>query len=109
MYLVIVTAALFMAILFYDLLKENPNNTTTRNHVFFGLAAIGAMSTLVYLEMEYVGWGLLIIPIAAIFITFLLTDSNTYTISPSAYTPPVSTGTGTGTGTGTAKGTARVT
>lgn len=78
MYLVIVTAALFMAILFYDLLKENPNNTTTRNHVFFGLAAIGAMSTLVYLEMEYVGWGLLIIPIAAVLINYLILDSDSY-------------------------------
>jgi len=78
MYLVIVTAALFMAILFYDLLKENPNNNKTKHHVFFGIAAVGAMATFAYIDMEYVGWGLLIIPVAAVLINYLLLDSSSY-------------------------------
>jgi len=100
MYSVIATAALFTAVVLNDFLKKKRNTYRIKRHVFFGICAVGAMAALWYLDMEYVGWGLLIIPIAAIFITFLLTDSNTYTISPSAYTPPApSTASGTGTGT----------
>ena len=78
MYTVIVTAALVLAILFYDLLKENPDNDRTKFHVFFGIAAIVAMAVFVYLDMEYVGWGLLIIPIVVVLINYLILDTGSY-------------------------------
>ena len=88
MYSIIATAALFTAVVLNDFLKKRRNPYKTKQHIFFGIMAVTAMTVLWYLDMEIVGWGLLIVPIGAIFLSFLLLDSSTYMNAPSAYIPP---------------------
>ena len=75
MYSIIATAALFTAVIFNDEIENKGRKV--RSHAIFGALAITIVSILWYLDMEFVGWGLLIVPILALFISFILVKTGT--------------------------------
>ena len=73
MYSILFTAAIFIAIIFNDLIQ----NRTYRiqNNLYLGLLATALVTMLWYLEYEYVAWGLIIVPILTLFITYIIVIS----------------------------------
>ena len=70
MYSIVFTAALFMAIILNDLIQKHKNRVAI--HSFFGLLATGLIAILWYLEYEVVGWTLILVPIAALIISYIV-------------------------------------
>jgi len=69
MYSIISTAAIFVAIIFNDLIQNKKYHI--RFHVFLGLLATALVTILWYLDYEFVAWGLIIVPIFTLFISYI--------------------------------------
>jgi len=65
-YPVFVTAALFIAIVLEDLILHSPENIT--KHSLEGLVCVLLMLILSRNNMEYVSWGLLVLPLVVIIV-----------------------------------------
>jgi hypothetical protein len=70
MYSIIVTAAIFIAMIFNDVIRNNSKHASL--HAFLGALATGLVAILWYLNFEIVGWGLIIIPIFALIISYIV-------------------------------------
>jgi len=71
MYAPIVTSALFMGTIFYDLIV-NASQKEILKHFLFGLVATSAMAFLTLRGAELAAWGLLLIPVLAVFISSIV-------------------------------------
>jgi hypothetical protein len=70
MYSLIAVVALFVAIILNDVLQQNSSEIP--KHALFGLISTLGMFVLWYNDHELVGWGLLIVPIFILFISFII-------------------------------------
>jgi hypothetical protein len=70
MYAVIAAAALFISIVLSDLLQDKSSEIP--KHALFGLICTLLIFVLSYNDLEMVGWGLLVVPIFSLFISFLI-------------------------------------
>lgn len=71
MYAPIVTSALFMGIIFYDLIVNAPQKEILK-HFLFGLVSTTAMVFLTLRGVELAAWGILLIPVLAVFISSIV-------------------------------------
>jgi hypothetical protein len=78
MYAPIVTSALFMGIIFYDLIVSASQKEILK-HFLFGLVATSAMAFLTLRGAELAAWGLLLIPVLAVFISSIVAAYKTPT------------------------------
>ena len=74
MYSIISTAAIFIAIVFNDLIQNR--KYLIRFHIFLGLLATSLVIILWYLDYEIVAWGLIIVPIFTLFISYIAASGN---------------------------------
>lgn len=74
MYSIIFTAAIFVAILINDVIHDTKAYLVS--HSILGLIALVLVTVLWYLNYEFVGWALILIPITALFISYLVLLSN---------------------------------
>lgn len=90
MYSIISTAAIFAAIVFNDIIQNQ--KYYIRLHIFLGLIATALVIVLWYLEYEYVAWGLIVVPIFTLFISYIAvsTSSKTTTTTKSNNGPKIS-------------------
>lgn len=70
MYSILVTAAIFIAMVFNDIIQHGSKHASL--HAFLGALATGLVTILWYLNFEIVSWGLIIIPIVAIIISYIV-------------------------------------
>ena len=70
MYAVVTAAALFISIVLSDLLQDKSSEIP--KHALFGLICTLLIFILSYNDLEAVGWGLLIVPIVSLLISFLI-------------------------------------
>jgi hypothetical protein len=73
MYSIIFTAAIFLAIILNDLIQNRKYRV--QNNLYLGLLATALVTMLWYLGYEYVAWGLIILPILTLFITYIIVIS----------------------------------
>jgi len=66
----IVTAALFIGLIFSDIMNKNTANVSA--HAFFGLLCTGITVVLSQNGADLVAWGLLLLPLILLFISFVL-------------------------------------
>ena len=66
----IVTAALFVGLIFSDIMTKNTANISA--HAFFGLLCTGITVILSQNGADLVAWGLLLLPLTLLFISFVL-------------------------------------
>ena len=94
-YPVWVTLALFIALILFDIIQRRKSSVAP--HVFAGLVTLFLMLYLSFKDMELVSWGLLLIPLVVLIISFFLANTGTSTgvLAPPAAAPvsPVSCGT----------------
>jgi hypothetical protein len=96
MYSIIFTAGIFIAIILNDLLQKRSSLIVP--HAFLGLIIVGLVSILWYLDFEVVGWSLILLPICALIISYIVVvmtsnGSTTSTTNPSVQgAPPAETG-----------------
>ena len=69
MYSLIVVTAIFVAIIFNDLVQDNSSEIP--KHALFGLVCVLSMTLLWYNDLALVGWGLLVVPIIVLLISFI--------------------------------------
>ena len=88
-YPAITTAALFTAVIINDLITKHSSSIT--NHAFLGLISVFGMVVLSMKNLDIVGWGLLILPMFVIILSFLITyfsasngNGSSNTVAPSA-------------------------
>ena len=74
MYSIISTAAIFAAIVFNDIIQNQ--KYYIRLHIFLGLIATALVIVLWYLEYEYVAWGLIVVPIFTLFISYIAVSTS---------------------------------
>ena len=74
MYSIIFTAAIFVAILINDVIHDTKAYLVP--HSILGLIALVLVTVLWYLNYEPVGWALILVPITALFISYLVLLSN---------------------------------
>lgn len=74
-YPALTTAALFTAIIIEDAITRKSSNFI--KHLFLGFISVGLMVYLSMNKAEFVAWGLLIIPMFIIFLSFISLKSNT--------------------------------
>ena len=67
-YPVIVTAAIFIALIFDDILTKS--STSVPINTLQGLICVGLMTVLSFKDMEFVSWGLLLLPIIVLIICY---------------------------------------
>ena len=79
-YSALTTLALFIAIIINDVIQNDTSSIS--NHAFFGLLSILAVLFLCMKGAESVAWGLIILPMFTIALSFVLSHSN----SDSSYT-----------------------
>ena len=77
MYSIISTAAIFAAIVFNDIIQNQ--KYYIRLHIFLGLIATALVIVLWYLEYEYVAWGLIVVPIFTLFISYIAVSTSSKT------------------------------
>ena len=84
----IATAALFTAIIIVDVIKGDSDSIP--NHAFLGLLSIGAMTFLSMKGADFVAWGILVLPMFIIALSFVLVymESPIVTSSSSTYVAP---------------------
>jgi len=77
MYSIIVTVAFFTAVVLNDVFLQHSEIIPT--HALLGLISTGIITTLWFYDLEFVGWGLLILPITAFTISLLVLYAKSYT------------------------------
>jgi hypothetical protein len=87
MYSIIVTAAIFIGMIFNDVMQNQSNRVSS--HAFLGALATGLVAILWYLNYEMVGWGLITLPIAALIISYIVVVTGKGAVT--ALTSPAST------------------
>jgi hypothetical protein len=91
-YSVITVVALFIAIIINDAIQNNLSNIS--NHAFLGFLSFLAVFFLCMKDAETVAWGVIVIPMFIIALSFVLSYSNsdskcdTYDSQPSQLTQP---------------------
>jgi hypothetical protein len=90
-YSAVTTVALFIAIIINDVIQNNISSIS--NHAFFGLLSVLAVLFLCMKGAESVAWGLIIIPMFTIALSFVLSnsDSDSKYRDNSYYTEPTQT------------------
>ena len=83
----ITAAALFTAIIINDAARKN--STSIPNHAFFGLIVVLAISYLSMNGANMVAWGILVLPMFIIILSFLLSYSGSSTNSNNVPIPNV--------------------
>jgi len=88
-YPVIITTAIFIALILDDILKETPENVPV--NTLQGLISIGLMLILSFKDMEFISWGLLILIFIIILISyhFGILTNKTVSGSGAPVLPPV--------------------
>lgn len=90
----IAAAALFTAIVIVDVIKGESSSIAT--HAFLGLLSIGAVTFLSMKGADFVAWGILVLPMFIILLSFVLVyvgspivnkPTSTVVASPSVTTP----------------------
>lgn len=79
-YPALTTAALFTAIIIEDAISRKSINIA--NHIFLGIVSVWLMIYLCFNGAGFVAWGLLILPMFIIFLSYILTQSKSDTDSP---------------------------
>jgi hypothetical protein len=69
MYSIVFTAAIFIAIVFNDIIQQNTSRIAL--HGSFGFIAVGLVTILWYLNYEIVGWVLIALPILALTFSYI--------------------------------------
>ena len=87
MYSILVTVAFFTAIILNDVFLQDSENIP--KHALLGLISTGIISTLWFYDLEFVGWGILILPITALTISFLVLYAKSYSGSTIALPAPI--------------------
>ena len=91
-YPAITTAALFTAIIIVDAIKKHSSNIPS--HAFLGLLSVGAMIFLSMKGADFVAWGILVLPMFIIILSFVLVYMGSPIITAhSTYTSPVAAAT----------------
>jgi predicted lipid-binding transport protein (Tim44 family) len=70
MYSIIFTVAIFIAVLLNDVIQHRTQRVPL--HSFLGSIVIGLLTVLWYLDFEIVGWALIMIPIVALLISYIV-------------------------------------
>ena len=83
-YPAITTAALFTAIIIRDVITRNTSDISS--HAFLGLISILAMIVLSMYKADFVAWGLLVLPMFIILLSYVLTYFNSPIMKSSATT-----------------------
>ena len=87
-YPAITTAALFTAIIIVDAIKKYSSNIPS--HAFLGLLSVGAMLFLSMKGADFVAWGILVLPMFIIILSFVLVYMNSPIVTANAtHTAPV--------------------
>jgi hypothetical protein len=87
-YPAITTAALFTAIIIDDAIKKNSDSIPT--HAFMGLLCVGAMIFLSMKGADFVAWGILVLPMFIIILSFVLVYMDSPIVTANAtHTVPV--------------------
>ena len=81
-YPAITTAALFTAIIIRDVITRNTSDISS--HAFLGLISILAMIVLSMYKADFVAWGLLVLPMFIILLSYVLTYFNSPIMKSSA-------------------------
>lgn len=87
MYSILVTVAFFTAVIVNDVFLQDTEEIP--KHALLGLISTGIISTLWFYDLELVAWGLLILPITALTISFLVLYTKTYGETTVALPTPV--------------------
>ena len=75
MYSIVAVTALFVAIIFNDILQKQSSEIS--KHALFGLICILSIMLLWHNNLELVAWGLLIVPIVSLIFSFIILNINT--------------------------------
>jgi hypothetical protein len=81
-YPAITTAALFTAIIIVDAIKKYSSNIPS--HAFLGLLSVGAMLFLSMKGADFVAWGILVLPMFIIILSFVLVYTGSPIVSAAA-------------------------
>ena len=79
MYSIIFTVAIFIAVLLNDVIQHRTQRVPL--HSFLGSIVIGLVTVLWYLNFEVVGWALVMLPIIALIISYIVVVSSKKTAS----------------------------
>jgi len=79
MYSILVTVAFFTAVILNDIFLQETEEIPA--HALLGLISTGIVTTLWFYDLEFVGWGLLILPITVLTVSFLVLYAKSYNIS----------------------------
>lgn len=87
MYSILAVVAFFTAVILDDVFWQKREDIPP--HALLGLISTGIITTLWFYDLEFVGWALLILPITALTVSFLVLYAKSYSGSTVALPAPV--------------------